>query len=85
MTTVQKPIRQSVSLPARTARRVRALARLRKTSASRILADLIECGLESAEREKQRFLDLADRLARADDAAEQDRLKKELARMTFGE
>jgi hypothetical protein len=34
---------------------------------------------------RERFLELADRLARAGSPEEQSRLKKELARMTFGE
>jgi hypothetical protein len=41
--------------------------------------------VESRQQEKKRFFDLADRLARSTDAAEQERLKEELARMTFGE
>ncbi len=85
MATIERPVRQSVSLPARVARRVRSLARVRKTSASRVLVDLIESGLETKDREKQRFLDLVERLARSTDPAEQARLKEELARMTFGE
>ena len=35
--------------------------------------------------ERKAFFDLADRLAHASDAAEQKRLKEQLARMTFGE
>lgn len=42
-------------------------------------------GLEAKERDKAEFFDLADRLTRTSDRAEQRRLKKELARMTFGE
>jgi hypothetical protein len=85
MATVEKPVRQSVSLPARVARRVKSLARTSNTSANRILVDLIESGLEAREQEKQRFLELAERLARSRDPEEQKRLKEELARMTFGE
>ena len=40
---------------------------------------------EAQEREKMRFFDLADRLARSTDRKEQERLKEELARLTFGE
>ncbi len=80
----EKPVRQSVTLPARLARRVRSLAKHRRTSASRILADLVEKGLDAGEAEKKRFLDLADRLARSKDPAEQARIKEELARLTFG-
>ena len=64
---------------------VRSLAKARRTSASRVLVDLVESGLEAAEREKQRFLDLAERLAQSNAPAEQARLKAELARLTFGD
>jgi hypothetical protein len=85
MTTTAKPIRQTVSLPARVARRVRALANTTRTSTSRVIVDLIESGLDAREQERKRFLDFADRLARSTDAGEQTRLKEELARMTFGD
>ena len=85
MPTTEKSIRQSVSLPARTARRVRALARTRKTSASRVLVDLVESGLEAKEKERRHYLGLLDRLRASKDPAEQERLTAELARLTFGE
>lgn len=85
MPTVERPVRQSVSLPSGIARRVKSLAKSSRTSANRILVELIESGLEAREQEKKRFLELADRLARTSDLAEQRRLKEELARMTFGE
>jgi len=85
MSTVEKPVRQSVSLPPRVARRVKALARARRTSANRIVVDLIEAGLEAREREKSLFFDLADRLIHSSDPTEQKRLKEDLARMTFGD
>lgn len=81
----ERSVRQSVSLPARVARRVRSLAQTSKTSTSRVIADLIESGLDAREQEKQRFFDCADRLSRSRDPVEQKRLKDELARMTFGE
>ena len=80
-----RTVRQSVSLPSHVARRVKSLAKTSKASANRIIVDLIESGLDAREREKQRFLELADRLARSRDQEEQKRLKEELARMTFGE
>jgi predicted DNA-binding protein len=80
-----RSIRQSVSLPPAVARRVQALAKRRRTSANRVIVDLIESGLEAKEREKIEFFDLAERLARTSDRAEQKRLKEELARMTFGD
>ncbi len=85
MPNVEKPIRQSISLPPRVARRVKALAKTKKTSANRIIVDLIEAGLEGQQQEKKRVFELADRLQRSSNPAEQKRLKEELARMTFGE
>ena len=85
MDVVGKPVRQSVSLPPELARRVKDLAKMKKTSANRVVVDLIEAGLEARESEKKRFFDLADRLAHSDDRKEQQRLKEELARLTFGD
>jgi hypothetical protein len=85
MTQSQKRVRQSVSLPSPVARRVQALAKRNRTSANRVIVELIESGLAAKEREKAAFFDLADRLVRSSDRAEQKSLKEELARMTFGE
>ena len=85
MSISEKLVRQSVSLPARVASRVKSLARNSGTSANRVIVELIQNGLEAREQEKKRFFDLADRLARSRDAEEQKRLKEDLARMTFGE
>ena len=85
MSNAERSIRQSVSLPARVARRVKSLAQTSRTSTSRVIVALIESGLDAKEQEKRRFSELADRLGRARDPEEQKRLKEELARMTFGE
>ncbi|HEX9732064.1 MAG TPA: hypothetical protein VGG06_08740 [Thermoanaerobaculia bacterium] len=74
-----------MSLSPRLAHRVRSLAEARRTSASRILVELIESGLEARERERRRFFELTDRLTQSRDPEEQRLLKEELARMTFGE
>ena len=79
-----KPIRQSVSLAPRVARRVRALANAKRSSASRVIAELVEVGLETHDHERQRFLDLAEQFANSRDPRERERLKEELARLTFG-
>ena len=81
----QRNVRQSVTLPSAVARRVQALAKRQRTSANRVIVDLIESGLEAKEREKVAFFELADRLIDTSDPTEQKRLKEELARMTFGE
>jgi len=85
MSTTENSVRQSVSLPARLARRVRTLAKNRKTSTNRVLVELIETGIESKEAEKSQFFELADQLSATSDPAERRRIKELLARMTFGE
>ena len=85
MKTAEKSVRQSVSLPARLARRVQTIAKNRKTSTNRVLVELIETGIESKETEKLRFFALADQLSTTSDPSEQKRIKELLARMTFGE
>jgi len=45
----------------------------------------VETGLRSKEEERRRFFELADRLSTSTDAKEQQELKKQLVRMTFGE
>jgi hypothetical protein len=85
MTRLEKPLRQSISLPHHIAKHVHAIARTRKISANRVVVDLIEAGIEAKEAEKRRFLALADRIAESGDPAERQRIKKELARMTFGD
>ena len=81
----EKALRQSVTLPSPIARRVRALAKRENRSSSRVIVDLIEAGLDAREQEKKTFYELADRLATSSDTSEQKRLKRELARLTYGE
>jgi hypothetical protein len=85
MATTARTFRQSVSLPPRLAHRIKTLARTKRTSASRVIAELLESGLNAQEQERKRFLELADQLTRSKDAREQQRLKDELARLTFGD
>jgi EAL domain-containing protein (putative c-di-GMP-specific phosphodiesterase class I) len=85
MASDEKPVRQSVSLPPRLARRVRTIAKNRRTSTNRVLVELIETGIESKEAEKTRFFELADKLSASSDPVDRKRTKQALARMTFGE
>ncbi len=62
-----------------------AIAKRERTSSSRVIVELIETGLDSKDRDKKEFFELADRLANSSDASEQTRIKQELARRTFGE
>ncbi len=76
---------RSVTFPAGIARRVRAMARARRVSQSRVIVDLIETGLDAKEREKRHYLDLLEQLRSTDDPVEQERVTEELAHLTFGE
>ena len=84
MAETEQIVRQTVSIPGGIARRVRSLAKAKKTSANRVLVDLIEAGLQSKEAEKERFFSLVRRLTEASNPSERKRLKDELARLTFG-
>ena len=85
MRTIETKLRQSVTFPPDLARRIRSIARSKRTSASRVITELVETGLDAQEQERERFFDLADRLTQSSDPEEQRRLKEELARLTFGE
>ena len=85
MANAERFVRQSVSLPGRVARRVRAIAKARRTSANRVLVGLIETGIEAGEAERRRFFDLARRFKESSEPAESERLREDLARMIFGE
>lgn len=84
-TITEKTVRKSVTLPPPVARRVTAMAKSQKVSSNRILVELVETGLRSKDEEKRRFMELAERLSTSKDPKEQQGLKEELARMTFGE
>jgi hypothetical protein len=80
-----KAVRQSISIPTHIVKHVRAIAKSRKASANRVLVDLIEAGLQARAVEKEQFFALAARLSETSDSGEKARIKKELARMTFGD
>lgn len=80
-----KAVRQSVSLPAKTAAQVRSLARTRKVSSNRMLVELIENGIEAEKRKQQEFFDLAEQFRNASDPQEAKRLGDALGRMVFGD
>jgi predicted DNA-binding ribbon-helix-helix protein len=84
MRAATKTVRQSVSLPANVAAQIRSMARARKLSANRMLAELIENGMEAEKRKQQEFFDLAERFRRATDPVEVRRLGDQMGRMVFG-
>ena len=84
MGSANKTVRQSVSLPATTAAKVRSLAKTRRLSANRMIVELIENGIEAEKRKQQEFFELAERFREASDPEEAKRLGDELGRMVFG-
>ena len=80
----QKTVRQSVSLPVQVAVQVRAMAKTRRLSATRMLVELIENGIEADKRKQQDFFELAERFRSAGDPKEVKRLGDQLGRMVFG-
>ncbi len=85
MAVSEKAVRQSVSLPSPLARKVRKLAKAQRMSANKVILDLIEKGIESQDKEKERFLALAEALVTAKNSKERQHLKEELAKMVFGQ
>lgn len=85
MKSTNKTVRQSVSLPANVAAKVRSLAKTRKLSSNRMLVELIENGIEAEKRKQQEFFNLAERFRNATHPEEAKRLGDELGRMVFGD
>ncbi|HLZ92582.1 MAG TPA: hypothetical protein VKQ28_12775 [Candidatus Acidoferrum sp.] len=83
--TANKTVRQSVTLPVRTAAQVRTLAKTRRVSSNRMLVELIENGIEAEKRRQKEFFDLAERFRNAADPEEARRLGDELGKMVFGD
>jgi hypothetical protein len=84
MDATEKVVRQSVSLPANVAKRVRSMAKRRRLSANRMLVELVEEGIATQERKRQEFFDLAERFRATTDPKEVEHLGDELGRMVFG-
>jgi predicted transcriptional regulator len=80
-----KIVRQTVGLPADTARRVRSLAKQRRLSANRIIVELVEEGIEAQKRKQKEFFELAERYRVATDPKDVARLGDDLGRMVFGD
>ncbi|MDQ6705181.1 MAG: hypothetical protein M3Z85_04340 [Acidobacteriota bacterium] len=80
----QKIVRQSVSLPARVAVQVRAMAKTRRLSATRMLVELIENGIEAEKSKQQKFYHLVERFREENDPEAAKLLGDELGRMIFG-
>ena len=80
-----KVVRQTVGLPADTARHVRSLAKQRRLSANRIIVELVEEGIEAQKRKQKEFFELAERYRAATDLKDVARPGDDLGRMVFGD
>jgi len=79
------PVRRSISLPQEIAERVDEIAASRHVSANRAIVDLLNDAIAAYDQRRQAFLALADRFQKCKDPAETQKLRDELARMTFGD
>jgi len=77
-------IRRSVSLPSEMADKIDTIAASRRVSANRAIVDLLADAIMAHEQRRKAFLELADRFQKSKNPAETERLREELARMTFG-
>ena len=80
----EQRVRQSVSLPAKLAVQVRTMAKTRRLSATRLLVELIENGIETERRKQQEFFELAERFRNEKDPEAARHLGDQLGRMVFG-
>lgn len=83
MAVKEEPVRQSVTLPLRVAKQVRRMAKRRRLSASHMLVELVEEGIEAQKAKEMRFFELAKRFRAATDPNEVERLGDQLGRMVF--
>jgi len=84
MTSRDKTVRQSVTLPAKVATQVRSMAKRRRLSANRMLVELLEEGIEAKKQKEKAFFELAEHFRAATDRKEVERLGEELGQMVFG-
>lgn len=77
-------IRRSISLPAKMAEKIDAIAVSRHVSGNRAIVDLLADAISAYDERRTAFLELADRFQKSTDPNEIERLREELARMTFG-
>lgn len=83
MTGSRKVVRQSVTLPSKTARQVRGLAKKRHLSANRVLVELVEEGIKAQKRRQDQLFELTRQLRAAADPEQVERLGNELGRLVF--
>jgi len=78
-------VRRSVTLPSAVAKQVQSIAKRRALSDNRVLVELIEQGIEAAQRKEKEFFQLAERFRAASDPQQIKQLGNEMGRFVFGE
>ena len=68
----------------RVAKQVRGMAKRRRLSASRMVVELVEEGIEAQKQKEKGFFELAERFRAATDPKEVERLGERLGKMVFG-
>ena len=66
------------------AEKVDSIAEARHVSGNRAIVDLLADAITAYEQRRMVFLELADRFQKSTDPVESERLRDELANMTFG-
>jgi hypothetical protein len=66
------------------AEKIDAIAESRHVSGNRVIVDLLAEAIAAYEQRRAAFFELADRFQKSTDPSETERLREELARMTFG-
>jgi len=84
MTLRNKTVRQSVTLPVKVAIQLRSMAKRQRLSASRMLVELLEEGIEAKRQKEKAFFELAEHFRTATDPKEVERLGEKLGHMVFG-
>jgi hypothetical protein len=67
------------------AKQVQSIAKRRALSDNRVLVELIEQGIEAAQRKEKEFFQLAERFRAASDPQQIKQLGNEMGRFVFGE
>ena|ERR1700730_6009986 len=80
----ENPVRRSVTLPRWVAEKLDGIAESRRVSTNRVLVDLVEDAIRGYEQRRSEYFALADRFQQSTDPVEAEKLREELARMTFG-
>jgi hypothetical protein len=75
---------RSISLPSDLAVNVDTIAACGHVSVNRAIVDLLTEAVRAYEERRTAFFELADRFQKSIDPSETERLREELARMTFG-